>query len=45
MYDAVFLFALWGTRYLWNLGESDSTLKEKNKQQLLQNKNTMQWKL
>lgn len=45
MFDAVFCFALWGKIYLWNLGESDSTWKQKIKKQLLQHKNTMQWKL
>ena len=32
MYDAVLLFALWVFKLLWNLGESDSTFKQKQKQ-------------
>ena len=44
MYDVVFLFALWGNLYLWNLGESNSTSKQQIIK-ILQHKNTMQWKL
>ena len=35
MYAVVFRFALWGNRYLWNLGASDSTFKHKQTKNLI----------